>query len=90
MAISRAGTEEQVRAEIVDVALADRLDGFVLRAQAAADSFRQLDQRQVDEIVWAMVVAGLESAFELAQLAMEELRTGAAATGIWNASAVTA
>jgi acetaldehyde dehydrogenase / alcohol dehydrogenase len=76
MAISRADTEEQVRAEIVDVALADRLDGFVLRAQAAADSFRQLDQRQVDEIVWAMVVAGLESAFELAQLAMEETRFG--------------
>ncbi|HEU4980169.1 MAG TPA: aldehyde dehydrogenase family protein, partial [Solirubrobacterales bacterium] len=76
MAISQASTETQTAGEIVDAAQADRLDGFVLRAEAAAESFRRLDQRQVDEIVWAMVVAGLESAFELAQLAMEETQFG--------------
>ena len=75
MAISQTSTEAQA-AEVVDAAQADRLDGFVLRAQAAAESFRRLDQEQVDEIVWAMVVAGLESAFELAQLAMEETQFG--------------
>ncbi len=76
MAISQTSTEPGVGAEIVDAAQADRLDGFVLRAEAAAESLRRLDQRQVDEIVWAMVVAGLESAIELAQLAMEETQFG--------------
>src|SRR5512139_73766 len=75
MAISQTSPEAQA-AEVVDAAQADRLDGFVLRAQAAAESFRRLDQEQVDKIVWAMVVAGLESAFELAQLAMEETHFG--------------
>src|SRR5512147_1130324 len=75
MAISQTSPEAQAAA-VVDAAQADRLDGFVLRAQAAAESFRRLDQERVDEIVWAMVVAGLESAFEFAQLAMEETHFG--------------
>ena len=76
MAITQASSEALTAGEIVDAAQADRLDGFVLRAAAAADAFRRLDQPQVDKIVWAMVVAGLESAFELAQLAMEETGFG--------------
>ena len=56
--------------------LAERLDGYVERAQAAATSFRKLNQEQVDRIVWAMVVAGLRNAVELAQLAMEETGFG--------------
>ncbi len=55
---------------------ADRLDGFVERAQSAARDFRRLDQEAVDRIVWAMVVAGLEAAIELAELAMEETGFG--------------
>src|SRR6185503_6444735 len=55
---------------------AARLDGFVECAQTAADEFRRLDQEQVDRIVWAMVVAGLKSAVELAQLAMDETGFG--------------
>jgi acetaldehyde dehydrogenase/alcohol dehydrogenase len=55
---------------------AARLDGFVARARVAADSFRQLDQEQVDRIVWSMVVAGLKNAVELAQLAMDETGFG--------------
>ncbi len=46
------------------------------RAAAAAVAFRRLDQAQVDDIVWAMVVAGLEHAVELAQLATEETGFG--------------
>ncbi len=53
-----------------------RLDGFVERAQRAAAAFRQLDQEAVDRIVWAMTVAGLEHAIELAELAMEETHFG--------------
>jgi acetaldehyde dehydrogenase/alcohol dehydrogenase len=55
---------------------AARLDGFVDRARTAAEAFRGLDQEQVDRIVWAMVVAGLRNAVELAQLAMEETGFG--------------
>ncbi|MET0974001.1 MAG: aldehyde dehydrogenase family protein, partial [Thermoleophilaceae bacterium] len=56
--------------------VAVRLDGFVDRAQAAATAFRKLDQEAVDKIVWAMVVAGLHSAVELAELAMQETGFG--------------
>jgi acetaldehyde dehydrogenase/alcohol dehydrogenase len=53
-----------------------RLDGFVARARAAAEQMRSLDQAAVDRIVWAMTVAGLEHAVELAELAMEETHFG--------------
>ena len=72
-----ATTQTQPAAEaVVDAAQADRLDGFVERAAAAAESFRRFDQEAVDEIVWAMVVAGLDSAVELAELAMQETGFG--------------
>ena len=72
-----ATTQTQPAAEaVVDAAQADRLDGFVERAAAAAERFRRLDQEAVDEIVWAMVVAGLDSAVELAELAMQETGFG--------------
>jgi acetaldehyde dehydrogenase/alcohol dehydrogenase len=54
----------------------ERLDAFVDRAQAAARALRKLDQEAVDRIVWSMVVAGLEHAVELAELAMEETGFG--------------
>jgi X-X-X-Leu-X-X-Gly heptad repeat protein len=53
-----------------------RLDGYVDRAREAAAALRGLDQKAVDEIVWAMTVAGLEHAIELAELAMEETQFG--------------
>ncbi len=53
-----------------------RLDDFVARAQRAAVALRELDQEAVDRIVWAMVVAGLENAVDLAELAMEETGFG--------------
>jgi acetaldehyde dehydrogenase/alcohol dehydrogenase len=56
--------------------VAARLDGYVERGQAAASAFRELDQEEVDRIVWAMVVAGLHGAVELAELAMEETGFG--------------
>jgi acetaldehyde dehydrogenase / alcohol dehydrogenase len=55
---------------------AARLDAYVQRAQDAADSLRSLDQQAVDRIVWAMTVAGLEHAVELAEVAMEETHFG--------------
>ena len=54
----------------------EELDTLVARARGAADAFRRLDQEAVDRIVWAMVVAGLGKAVELAQLAMQETGFG--------------
>jgi acetaldehyde dehydrogenase/alcohol dehydrogenase len=68
-------TEVRVEGEL-DQAAVERLDGYVERAQAAAEAFRELDQEQVDRIVWEMVVAGLENAGALAELAMEETQFG--------------
>jgi acyl-CoA reductase-like NAD-dependent aldehyde dehydrogenase len=47
------------------------------RGQAAAEAFRAIgDQAHIDRIVRAMVVAGLEAAVELAELALEETGFG--------------
>ena len=59
-----------------DVEWVARLDGYVERAQEASAALRELDQEAVDRIVWAMTVAGLEHAVELAELAMEETHFG--------------
>ncbi len=59
-----------------DAEWAARLDGFVDRATEASKALRELDQDAVDRIVWAMTVAGLENAVELAELAMEETHFG--------------
>lgn len=63
-------------ADMTDLATDERLDSYVGRARAAAVAFRALDQEAVDRIVSAMVVAGLRSAVELAELAMEETGFG--------------
>ena len=56
---------------------AQRLDGYVERATAAAERFRAIDdQARVDRIVHALVVAGLEHSVELARLAMEDTGFG--------------
>ncbi len=56
---------------------AARWDAAVERAEAAAAAFRAItDQAQVDRIVRAMVIAGLEAAVELAELALEETGFG--------------
>jgi acetaldehyde dehydrogenase / alcohol dehydrogenase len=68
-----AGAEAELS---LDPDQAARLERYVARADQAAEEFRRLDQEAVDRIVWAMVVAGLESAFELAELAMEETGFG--------------
>ena len=50
---------------------------IVARSRAAADAFRRIDdQEAVDRIVWALVVAGLQHAVELARLAMDEVGFG--------------
>lgn len=53
-----------------------RLDEVVRRARAAASAFRALDQAAVDRVVLAMVVAGLDEAVGLAELAVQETGFG--------------
>src|SRR3954454_9822915 len=67
-----AGTTVQETGSELSAEHAERLDGYVARARLAADHFRVIDdQAQVDRIVHALVVAGLEHAVELARLALE-------------------
>ncbi len=53
-----------------------RLDPLARRARRAAAAFAQYSQEQVDAIVHAMVLAGLEHAQTLAALAVEETGLG--------------
>jgi acetaldehyde dehydrogenase/alcohol dehydrogenase len=52
------------------------LDGLVERSRLAAAAFSQYSQEQVDGIVRAMVIAGLEAAQRLAALAVAETKIG--------------
>jgi len=52
------------------------LEGLVSQARTAAAVFTQYTQEDVDRIVRAMVLAGLEQAQYLARLAIEETRLG--------------
>jgi acetaldehyde dehydrogenase/alcohol dehydrogenase len=55
----------------------ERWNDTVERARVAAEAFRAItDQDRVDRIVRAMVIAGLEAAVELAELALEETGFG--------------
>jgi len=52
------------------------LENLVSQARTAAAVFSQYTQSDVDRIVKPMVLAGLEQAYRLAQLAVEETRLG--------------
>src|SRR5512147_2786042 len=52
------------------------LESLVRRAKTAAAVFSQFTQSDVDRIVKAMVLAGLEQAQHLAQLAIDETHIG--------------
>ena len=52
------------------------LEGLVSQAKTAAAAFRQFTQEDVDRIVKAMVLVGMENAPRLAQMAIEETRLG--------------
>ena len=52
------------------------LEGLVTQARTAAAVFTQFTQEDVDRIVKAMVLAGMERAQYLAQLAIQETRLG--------------
>ena len=54
----------------------DMIDELVSKAQAALEEYMKLDQEQIDKIVHAMALAGLDNHMELAKLAYEETGRG--------------
>lgn len=56
--------------------MADMIDSLVAKSVAAGEAFMKLDQQQVDKIVQAMTLAGLEKHMELAKLAVTETERG--------------
>ena len=59
-----------------NVSIKEEIDRLVDNAEEAVKSFVDLDQQQVDKIVHAMALAGLEKHRELAKLAHEETQRG--------------
>ena len=59
-----------------EVNVQERIDELVAKAQKALEEFMKLDQEQVDKIVKAMTLAGLDKHMELAKMAVEETGRG--------------
>ena len=54
----------------------EMVNELVTKAKKASEEYMKLDQKQVDEIVKAMSMAGLEHHMELAKMAVEETKRG--------------
>ena len=52
------------------------IDNLVSRAKKASEEYLKLDQNQVNNIIKAMAMAGLEHHMELAKMAVEETGRG--------------
>ena len=52
------------------------IDGLVSKAIKALEEYMKLDQEQVDNIVHAMALAGLDAHIKLAKMACEETGRG--------------
>mgnify|MGYP001501981104 CR=1 FL=1 len=69
MAVKQTQVQRQMSA-------ADEVNALVARAVKAREEFLKLDQEQVDRIVHAMALAGLDKHMELAKMAVEETGRG--------------
>src|SRR5579859_6344568 len=78
--ITSEATKERIQIPLAEKTLsAERiayLEGLVSQARIAAAVFTQFTQEDVDRIVKAMVLAGLDQAQRLARLAVEETKLG--------------
>ena len=54
----------------------DMVNNLVIRAKKASEEYMKLNQEQVNKIVKAMAMAGLEHHMELAKMAVEETGRG--------------
>jgi len=78
--ITTEATKERMEIPLADKSLSTEriayLEGLVSQARVAAAVFTQFTQEDVDRIVKAMVLAGLEQAQYLARIAVEETKLG--------------
>lgn len=61
---------------MAEINVNEMIDGYVAKAQTALDEFMALNQEQIDTIVKAMTLAGLDKHMELAKMAVEETGRG--------------
>src|SRR4051812_43702005 len=64
--------EAEVKQEVVS----KMIDGLVSNAEKALKQFNEYDQKQIDEIIKNMAIAGLDQHMPLAKLAVEETKRG--------------
>ena len=61
---------------MAEINVNEMIDGYVAKAQKALNEFMALNQEQIDAIVKAMTLAGLDKHMELAKMAVEETCRG--------------
>ena len=61
---------------MAEINVNEMIDGYVTKAQKALNEFMALNQEQIDAIVKAMTLAGLDKHMELAKMAVEETCRG--------------
>lgn len=55
---------------MAEINVNEMIDGYVAKAQKALNEFMALNQEQIDAIVKAMTLAGLDKHMELAKMAV--------------------
>ena len=61
---------------MAEINVNEMIDGYVAKAQKALNEFMALNQEQIDTIVKAMTLSGLDKHMELAKMAVEETGRG--------------
>lgn len=61
---------------MAEINVNEMIDGYVAKAQKALNEFMALNQEQIDAIVKAMTLAGLDKHMELAKMVVEETGRG--------------
>ncbi|MDD4796967.1 MAG: bifunctional acetaldehyde-CoA/alcohol dehydrogenase, partial [Eubacteriales bacterium] len=69
-------TTKKNEVKMAGLSVSERIDVLVAQAQQALDTFLDLNQEQVDAIVKAMAMAGLDAHMRLAKMAYEETGRG--------------
>ncbi len=57
---------------MAEINVNEMIDGYVAKAQKALDEFMALNQEQIDTIVKAMTLAGLDKHMELAKMLLRK------------------
>ena len=72
----KEGKIEKKEEKVVAMDTFEMIDRLVKNAQQALEEYMKMDQEQVDKIVHAMTLAGLDQHMSLAKMAYEETGRG--------------